>query len=89
MESQVSSPSIAASSSDGPWYRTVTTEQWRVLAAAMQAVRDEEESAVSAIEQLLTGAGEAPSRLLRLLANEHDIDSLDELLELGNRILGR
>ena len=34
MESQVSSPSIAVSSSDIPWYRTVTREQWRVLMAA-------------------------------------------------------
>src|SRR5688500_5562142 len=34
MESQVSSPSTTAPPSDVPWYRTVTTEQWRVLAAA-------------------------------------------------------
>ena len=34
MESQVSNPSVAAATADVPWYRTVTSEQWRVLMAA-------------------------------------------------------
>lgn len=59
------------------------------VAAAMHAVRVEEVAAVAALEYLLESEGEARSRLLRVTAGEHGIESLDELLDLGERILGR
>ena len=61
----------------------------RASLRAMRAIRVEETAAVAALEDLLASEGEARSRLLRLTASERGIDSLDELLELGERILGR
>ena len=57
------------------------------IAAAIAALRVEETEAVEKLKAMLATAGERRGRLLRLTASENGIESLDALLELGERIL--
>ena len=58
------------------------------IVAALGSIRAEEARAVAALEAMLATEGEQRPRLRRLVATEEGVEGLDELLGLGERILG-
>ncbi len=57
------------------------------IVAAITALRLEENEAVEKLKAMLVTEGERDGRLLRLTESESGLESLDALLELGERIL--
>lgn len=57
------------------------------IVAAMTSIRLEEMEAVENLKTMLATEGERRGRLLGLTASENGVESLDALLELGERIL--